>query len=420
MEAWLATHGILIGAALVAAAVLYAALALARNGRDAREQAAALAARLDSVAHAQERGERVLREELAQSRRELAGQTHHLREEVGGSLRAVGETVEKRIEVMRGAVDLRLAQIQQETQKRLEEMRATVDEKLQGTLEQRLGAAFQQVSLRLEAVHKGLGEMQTLAVGVGDLKKVLSNVRSRGSFGETRLETLLEDTLAPDQWQRQVATRPGSSERVDAAVRLPGGEGRDGSPFWLPIDAKFPHDDYERLLDAHERGDAAAAEEAGRSLEARLKAEARAIRDKYVCPPHTTDFALLFLPTESLYAELLRRPGLFDSLRREYGVTLAGPTTLLAILGSLQMGFRTLAIQQRSQEVWQLLGAVKAQFGKFGDLLAGVQKKLDEASNKIGEASAKSRYIERRLGQVQELPASEAAALLPEELDPEA
>ena len=420
MEAWLATHGVLIGSVLVAAAVLLAAIALGRNGRAAREHGAALVARLDSVTHAQERGERVLREELAQSRSELTGQTHHLREEVAGSLRAVGETVEKRIEVMRGAVDLRLGQIQQETQKRLEEMRATVDEKLQGTLEQRLGAAFQQVSLQLEAVHKGLGEMQTLAVGVGDLKKVLTNVRSRGSFGETRLETLLEDTLAPDQWQRQVATRPGSSERVDAAVRLPGGEGRDGSPFWLPIDAKFPHDDYERLLDAHERGDPVAAEEAGRSLEARLKAEARAIRDKYVCPPHTTDFALLFLPTESLYAELLRRPGLFDSLRREYAVTLAGPTTLLAILGSLQMGFRTLAIQQRSQEVWQLLGAVKTQFGKFGDLLAGVQKKLDEASNKIGEASAKSRYIERRLGQVQELPAAEASALLPEEVDPEA
>jgi DNA recombination protein RmuC len=361
----------------------------------------------------------VLREELAQSRRELAGQTHHLREEVAGSLRAVGETVEKRIEVMRGAVDLRLGQIQQETQKSLEQMRATVDEKLQGTLEQRLGAAFQQVSLRLEAVHKGLGEMQTLAVGVGNLEKVLSNVRSRGSFGETRLETLLEDTLAPDQWQRQVATRPGSSERVDAAVRLPGGNDSEGSPLWLPIDAKFPHDDYERLLDAHERGDLAAAEEAGRSLETRLKVEAKAIRDKYVSPPHTTDFALLFLPTESLYAEVLRRPGLMESLRREYAVTLAGPTTLLAILGSLQMGFRTLAIQQRSQEVWRLLGAVKTQFGKFGDLLAGVQKKLDEASNKIGEASQKSRYIERRLGQVQELPASEAVALLPEEVDPE-
>jgi DNA recombination protein RmuC len=407
MEAWLQVHGVLIAAALVAGAVFVTAAAL-------------LAGRLDGLTRAQERGERVLREELAQSRRELAGQTHHLREEVGGSLRAVGEALEKRIEVMRGAVDLRLAQIQQETQKRLEEMRTTVDEKLQGTLETRLGAAFAQVSTRLEAVHKGLGEMQTLAVGVGDLKKVLTNVRSRGSFGETRLEVLLEDTLTPDQWQRQVAMRPGSSERVDAAVRMPGGEDRDGAPFWLPIDAKFPHDDYERLLDAHERGDAAAAELAGRSLEARLKQEAKAIRDKYVCPPHTTDFALLFLPTESLYAEVLRRPGLFETLRREYAVTLAGPTTLLAILGSLQMGFRTLAIQQRSQEVWQLLGAVKTQFGKFGDLLAGVQKKLDEASNKIGEASQKSRYIERRLGQVQELPAGEAAALLPEEVDPEA
>ena len=426
MEAWLAAQGVdgvagvLIGAALVAAALLFGVVALSRSARAAREAAATLATRLDTLVHAQERGERVLREELALGRRELAGQTHHLREEVSGALRAVGETVEKRIEVMRGAVDLRLAQIQQETQKRLEEMRATVDEKLQGTLEQRLGAAFAQVSTRLEAVHQGLGEMQTLAIGVGDLKKVLTNVRSRGSFGETRLEVLLEDTLAPDQWQRQVPMRPGSSERVDAAVRMPGGEGRDGAPFWLPIDAKFPHDDYERLLDAHERGDLAAAEEAGRALEARLKLEAKTIRDKYVCPPHTTDFALLFLPTESLYAELLRRPGLFETLRREYAVTLAGPTTLLAILGSLQMGFRTLAIQQRSQEVWQLLGAVKTQFGKFGDLLAGVQKKLDEASSKINDATAKSRYIERRLGQVQELPAGEAAAVLPDEVDPEA
>jgi DNA recombination protein RmuC len=272
--------------------------------------------------------------------------------------------------------------------------------------------------LRLEAVHKGLGEMQTLAVGVGNLEKVLSNVRARGSFGEVRLEALLEDALAPDQWQRQVATRPGSSDRVDAAVRMPGGEDGDGSPLWLPIDAKFPNEDYERLLEALERGDPAAADEAGRSLEARLKAEARSVRDKYVSPPHTTDFALLFLPTESLYAEVLRRPGLFEALRRDYGVTLAGPTTLLAILGSLQMGFRTLAIQQRSQEVWRLLGAVKTQFGKFGDLLAGVQKKLDEAANKIGEASQKSRYIERRLGQVQELPAAEAVALLPEETEP--
>ena len=334
-------------------------------------------------------------------------------------MRAVGETLEKRIEVMRGAVDLRLTQIQQERQNRLEEMRATVDEKLQGTLEARLGAAFAQVSTRLEAVHKGLGEMQTLAIGIGDPKKVLTNVRSRGSFGETRLEALLEDTLTPDQGQRQVPMRPGSSERVDAAVRMPGGEDRDGAPFWLPIDAKFLHDDYERLLEAHERGDAVATEENGRALEARLEHVAKAIRDKYACPPHTTDFALLFLPTESLHAELLRRPGLFDTLRREYAVTLAGPTTLLAILGSLQIGFRTLAIQQRPQEVWQLLGAVKAQFGKFGDLLAGVQKKLDEASNKIGEASQKSRYIERRLGRVQDLLAGEAAALLPEEVDPE-
>jgi DNA recombination protein RmuC len=398
----------------VAGAVLVAALVLARSARTARGQAVALAARLDGLSQAQERGERLLREELARSRQELAGQTHQLREEVGGSLRSVGETVEKRIEVMRGAVDLRLAQIQQETQKRLEEMRATVDEKLQGTLEARLGAAFQQVSLRLEAVHKGLGEMQSLAVGVGDLKKVLTNVRARGSFGEARLEALLEDALAPSQWDRQVATRPGSSERVDVAIRLPG---NTGEPLWLPIDAKFPQDDYSRLLDALERGDPAAADDAGRALEARIKQEARSIREKYVHPPHTTEFAVLFLPTEGLYAEVLRRDGLFDALRRDHQVTLAGPTTLLALLGALQMGFRTLAIQQRSEEVWHLLSAVKTQFGKFGDLLAGVQKKLDEASSKLGEASQKTRYIERRLGQVQELPAGDAAALLPEEAD---
>jgi DNA recombination protein RmuC len=418
MEAWLATLGVgpaaaLIGAALLAAGGLVA-LALSRAARATRESGAALAGRLDALGGAQERGERLLREELARSRQELAGQTHHLREEVGGSLRAVGETVEKRIELLRGAVDLRLAQIQQETQKRLDEMRATVDEKLQGTLEARLGAAFQQVSARLEAVHQGLGEMQTLAVGVGDLKKVLTNVRARGSFGETRLEALLEDALVAGQWERQIATHPGSNERVDVAIRLPGAS---GETLWLPIDAKFPQDDYARLVEAHERGDAAAAEEAGRALEKRLEQEARAVREKYVCPPHTTEFAVIFLPTESLYAEVIRRGDLIDALRRNHQVTIVGPATLLAILSALQMGFRTLAIQERSQEVWQLLGAVKTQFGKFGELLAGVQKKLDEASNKLGEAAAKTRHIERRLGKVEELSPGVAAELLPEEID---
>src|SRR5262245_33574616 len=259
MEAWLASHAVLVGAVLVAAAAGVAAVALA--------------ARLDALVHAQERGERVLREELAQSRRELAGQTHHLREEVGGSLRAVGETVEKRIEVMRGAVDLRLGQIQSENQKKLDEMRATVDEKLQGTLEQRLGAAFQQVSERLDAVHKGLGEMQSLAVGVGDLKRVLTNVKTRGGFGETQLEALLEHCLSPGQYAKQVATRRGSAERVDFAVRMPNGPG--GAPLWLPIDAKFPQEDYERLQGAVERGDFAGAEDAGRALETRIRGEAK-------------------------------------------------------------------------------------------------------------------------------------------------
>src|SRR5512134_99843 len=271
MEAWLAAHAALIGAVLVAGGFVVGAVALARS---------ALLARLDGLAHAQERGERVLREELAQSRRELAGQTHHLREEVSGSLRAVGETVEKRIEVMRGSVDLRLGQIQQETQKRLEEMRATVDEKLQGTLEQRLGAAFAQVSLRLEAVHKGLGEMQSLAVGVGDLKRVLTNVKTRGGYGETQLEALLEHCLAAGQYAKNVQTKVGSAERVDFAVRMP--NGANGEPLWLPIDAKFPQEDYARLQDAVERGDLAAIEESGRALETRVRGEAKSVHEKYV------------------------------------------------------------------------------------------------------------------------------------------
>jgi DNA recombination protein RmuC len=293
-------------------------------------------------------------------------------------------------------------------------MRKTVDEKLQGTLEKRLGEAFQQVSERLEAVHKGLGEMQHLAVGVGDLKKVLANVRSRGAFGEVQLDALLEQVLAPSQYARQVSTRPGSADRVDFAVRLPGADDGDGAPVWLPIDAKFPLEDYERMLDALERGDAEGADSAARALEARIKSEARSIRDKYVSPPHTTDFALLFVPTESLYAELLRRPGLIDWLQRECRVTLTGPTTCLALLNSLQMGFRTLAIQKRSNEAWTLLAAVRTQFGKFGELLTKVDKKLQEASNTISEATKKTRYIETRLRKVEELPENEARELLPE------
>lgn len=376
------------------------------------QPSAELMGRFERLEAANERTERALREELAKSREEAAGSGRHLREELGASFKGLGDSFEKRHETLRGVVDARLKELHEESSKKLEAMRATVDEKLQGTLEKRLGEAFQQVSERLEAVHKGLGEMQTLAVGVGDLKKVLSNVRARGAFGEFQLGALLEQILAPGQYERQVATRPGASERVDFAVRLPGPD--DAGSVWLPIDSKFPQDDYERLIDAHERGDVAAAEEAARALGARIKTEAKSIHEKYVQPPATTDFAILFLPTEGLYAEVLRRNGLVEGLQRDQRVTVAGPTTLAAFLNSLQMGFRTLAIQKSSDEVWQLLGAVRTQFGKFGDLLVKVDKKLQEASNTIGDATRKTRYIEGRLRRVEALPEGDAEVLLPE------
>jgi DNA recombination protein RmuC len=368
--------------------------------------------RFEQLERAEERTERAVREELAKSREEAVGSGRHLREELASSLKGMGDSFEKRHEALRGVVDTRLQQLHEESGKKLDAMRQTVDEKLQGTLEKRLGEAFQQVSERLEAVHKGLGEMQTLAVGVGDLKKVLSNVRARGAFGELQLGALLEQILSPGQYERQVATRPESSERVDFAIRMPGPQ--EGGSIWLPIDSKFPQDDYERLVDAHEQGDAVGAEQAARALETRIKTEAKSIREKYVQPPATTDFAILFLPTEGLYAEVLRRNGLVEGLQRDYRITIAGPTTLAAFLNSLQMGFRTLAIQKRSDEVWHLLGAVRTQFGKFGDLLAKVDKKLQEASNTIGDATRKTRYIEGRLRRVEALPDDEAHALLPE------
>jgi len=383
--------------------------------RAERDPAAALAPRLDALALAQERTDRALAAELARSRDELAIHTRHLREELGLTLRDVGTGLDQNLARSRDSIDARLRGMQDDNQKKLDEMRATVDEKLQATIEQRLGAAFKQVSDRLEAVHKGLGEMQSLAVGVGDLKRVLTNVKTRGGYGETQLDALLSDTLAPAQYAKNVQARPGSAERVDFAVRMPNGPaGANGAPLWLPIDAKFPQEDYARLQDAVERGDLAGIEAAGRALETRVRGEAKTIRDKYIAPPHTTDFALLFLPAEGLYAEVLRRPGLFEALQREHKVILVGPTTLAALLNSLQMGFRTLAIEQRSHEVWQLLGAVKQQFSQFGQLLDKVDKKLQEASSTIGDAARKTRFIQGRLGRVEALPDHEAVALLPE------
>ena len=407
---------------------------LQRVGR----QDGVVALRFDALEHAQERTERELREELARGRQEAAGSARDDREAHAQSLDRLSKTLsgqvgqlsalqgqqldafaqqlerltrsnEQRFEQLRQSVEARLSAIQADNAGKLEEMRRTVDEKLQSTLEQRLGDSFRLVSERLEMVHKGLGEMQTLAAGVGDLKKVLTNVKTRGTWGEVQLAALLEQVLVADQYGTNVATRPGSSERVEFAIRLPGqGDALSEVPVWLPIDAKFPVEDYQRLIDAQERADPAAVESAAKSLEMRLRDEAKKIRDKYVEPPYTTDFAILYLPTEGLYAEALRRPGLVEVLQRDCRVSLAGPTTLAALLNSLQMGFRTLAIEKRSSEVWAVLGAVKTEFGKFGETLEATRKKLELATRSIESAGVRTRQIERRLKGVEALPLTEA------------
>ncbi|WP_323118580.1 DNA recombination protein RmuC [Burkholderia alba] len=340
----------------------------------------------------------------------------HFGEALNQQLKQLSEANDRRMGEVRATLEQRLKDIEANNAAKLEEMRRTVDEKLHATLEQRLGESFKLVSDRLEQVHRGLGEMQTLAAGVGDLKKVLTNVKTRGTWGEVQLEALLEQILTPDQYAKNVATVPKSSERVEFAIRLPGRQDASGpadtQPVWLPIDAKFPREDYERLIDAQERADAAAVDEAARALEARIRTEARSIAEKYVAPPHTTDFALLFLPTEGLYAEIVRRPGLTDLLQRDYRVTIAGPTTLTALLNSLQMGFRTLAIEKRSSEVWQVLGAVKTEFGKFGDVLARTKSQLETVTRSIELAEQRTRVMNRKLKQVEALPGDEASGLL--------
>jgi DNA recombination protein RmuC len=327
-------------------------------------------------------------------------------------LRQMAEGNERRLGEVRQSVELKLTALQEGNEKKLDQMRATVDEKLHATLEARLGESFKQVADRLEQVHKGLGEMQTLAAGVGDLKHLLSNVKTRGMFGEAQLGALLEQVFAPDQYGTQVVTRPGSKNPVDFAIKLPG-KSEDGTPLWLPIDAKFPNEDYERLLEAQGRADAVAAEAAGKALETRIRLEAKSIADKYVEPPHTTDFAILFLPTEGLYAEVLRRPGLMESLQRDHRITLAGPTTLMAMLNALQMGFRTLALEKRSSEVWQVLGAVKTEFSKFGDVLAKVKNQTQTVLNTLSQAETRTNVMTRALRSVEALPETQAAGLLP-------
>ena len=327
------------------------------------------------------------------------------------------ESNTQRLQEVRATLEQKLQELQRSNEGKLELMRLTVDEKLHATLEQRLGESFKLVSERLELVHKGLGEMQSLASGVGDLKRVLTNVKTRGGWGEVQLEAILEQFFTPEQFVKQAVIKPGSTERVDCAICLPGragqGAGSAGdAPVWLPIDAKFPMEDYERLLDTQERADLDAIKTAGAQLERAVRTQAKSIAEKYIAPPHSTDFALLFLPNEGLYAEVARRPGLIDALQREQRVVLAGPTTLAALLNSLQMGFRTLAIEQRSSEVWKVLGAVKTEFGKFGDVLDGVKKKLEQASDSIDKAGVRTRAIERQLRGVEALPAGESAVLL--------
>jgi len=346
---------------------------------------------------------------------ELANVQKAQLEAMSSAIEKLSGSNEKKLEDVRLTVEAKLQSMQIDNAKQLEQMRQTVDEKLQGTLEKRLGESFKQVSERLEQVHKGLGEMQTLATGVGDLKKVLTNVKTRGTWGEVQLGALLEQVLNPDQFAINVATKDGG-ERVEFAIKLPGQGAAKDETIWLPIDAKFPVEDYQRLIEAQEKADAEGAEVAGKQLENRVKACAGEICEKYLNPPKTTDFGILFLPIEGLFAEVIRRTGLTEVIQRECRVVIAGPTTLWSILNSLQMGFRTLAIQKRSSEVWNLLAAVKTEWTKYGDVLEAVHKKLQQASDTIERAKVRSRAVGRKLKDVQELPAGEATALLPQTL----
>lgn len=385
--------------------------------------------------------ETAIRGEVSQNRLESGKSSKESREELMNTFRIFGDSVikrmndafasnkdqldsfskqlvnltntnEQKMEGMRRTIEERIKHLQDENAKKLDQMRVTVDDKLQSTLEKRLGDSFKLVSERLELVHKGLGEMQTLAASVGDLKSVLTKVKPRGIWGEIQLGILLEQVLAPEQYEQNVATKKRSSEKVEFAIKLPGRTGDREDVVWMPIDAKFPQEDYQRLVEAQEKANAALAEEAARRLEAVIKIEAKTIREKYIDPPGTTDFGIMYLPTEGLYAEVIRRAGLCEVIQREYRVVVAGPTTLAALLNSLQMGFRTLAIEQRSSEVWRLLGAVKTEFGRFGDLLDKTHKKLQEASNTIESASKKSRTIEKKLKKVQELPSTDATDMI--------
>ncbi|MEI7426262.1 MAG: DNA recombination protein RmuC [Candidatus Moraniibacteriota bacterium] len=393
------------------------------------------------IKESNERIGRALREEMSANRTEMTISSKETREEIAKSIKNFGDSVDRRIftltdvqnknfsafsdklseviekndkrmEYVRETIEKRLENIQKDNSEKLEKMRETVDEKLHATLEKRLGESFKLVSERLELVHKGLGEMQTLASGVGDLKKVLQNVKTRGTWGEVQLGTLLDQIMTIEQYEKNIATKKDSNDRVEFAIKIPAKDEKLKN-IWLPIDAKFPLEDFQNLINAEEKCDLALIASLGKALELRIKSEAKDIRDKYLDPPYTTDFGILFLPVEGLYAEVLRRPGLADTLQRDYKVIITGPTTIAAILNSLQMGFRTLAIEKRSSDVWITLGAIKKDFITFGDILDKTQKKLQEASNTIETASQKSRTIERKLSKFQELPVPEIIPELP-------
>ena len=385
--------------------------------------------------------EQAMRSELRDAREEAAKRSHELREEVSGSLdktaqtltstvgqlgnvqkqqlesvtaqvQALVETNQQRLEGLRATISEQLGEMREANEKKLEEMRRTVDEKLQGTLEKRLGESFKLVREQLDAVHKGLGEMQSLATGVGDLKNVLTNVKVRGTWAEYQLGAILEQVLTPEQFDRNVATHENSSERVEFAIRLPGRSDDPNDCVWLPIDSKFPQEDYIRLTEASESADAEAVAQSTRELMRSVTQSAKTIAEKYLNPPHTTDFAVLYLPTEGLYAEVLRQPGMVSQLQQDYRVVVSGPTTIAALLNSLRLGFRSLAIEQQASEVWQVLAAVKTEFGKFGEVLDKVKKQLATASNTIDQTQTRTRAMARKLQKVEQLPSGESDELL--------
>jgi DNA recombination protein RmuC len=415
--------------------LLAATLAVALLCYRALQRRSSAEARFEVLEKGLERLERTFQAELGRNREELSGNFRSFGEAVQkrmleiaslqkGQLEGFAQQIgtltasnEQRMDKLRETVELRLKWLQEDNAKKLDQMRATVDEKLHETLEKRLGESFKQVSGQLEQVHRGLGEMQTLAAGVGDLKKVLSNIKTRGTLGEVQLHNLLEQILTPDQYASNVATKPGSDARVEFAVRLPG---RDDKPLWLPIDAKFPQEDFLRIVEAQEQGNLSALAEANKQFDRTVVGMAKLICDKYLSPPHTTDFGVMFLVNEASYATVLSRPGLFDTILRDHKVIVAGPTTIAALLSSLSLGFRTLTIEKRSSEVWRLLGAIKTEFMTFGKLLERTRTKLDEAASSIDTATARTRRIQKKMQGIEELPVPEAAEMLGIEQLPDA